>query len=616
MNTHEKFELPPLPYPQMPGNDYTAKDMHEYALAAIEPYVKRIAELEAARMAYAREFPINEDGEPDVGRIHENIRKLKADRQRNSRPRPNGQYFEGVNIERLRKALTAQGIAAPESLEELAATLARHINALTMQVADRKRRGEPAAWAVFADNGNIRIWCADPIQAETLKQQYGNQLKPLYDAPQPAEPVKALSGDILPLIDEYGRMCMIFGQGYRDEIKNKNIGEAKEKLIKALISNSSSIMPSEDEIMDTFRPPEQQEAAFRYCGIEPVKVPSDGLLNALRAYEQASMDGTMVKVNRQALDEAIALLARYGQKIQPADCKPDLQRGVCGSAAPSGNAGELDERAAFEKALRRRAPNVMLHRVDMAGSSRIGEYCRAEIEACWRLWNDRAALAAQAEVKKDDIGAFFSPENMTGLSQGELIRQLQWALCYWMPHIAGDASPDGERCARDAALLYGMKIPVGLEDENTPTYWEKQQVAAQAQPVVNQSLTTAQPSLTDVRHLWDAATERTGGNGLEAMQHFAHLVLSHYWVQQPVSGADGLPSVRVGHAITKGGRVQSYRFEQTDLPDGEHPLTVAQPQPSGNAEPCFCYRMYPDSNPDASCGDCPTRDYKQYQEKS
>ena len=26
-------------------------------------------------------------------------------------------------------------------------------------------------------------------------------------------------------------------------------------------------------------------------------------------------------------------------------------------------------------------------------------------------------------------------------------------------------------------------------------------------------------------------------------------------------------------------------------------------------EECFCDRMYPDSNPNASCGDCPTRDY-------
>lgn len=45
---------------------------------------KRIAELEAevaalkaARIAYASDFPLNEDGEPDIGNIHANIRALK-----------------------------------------------------------------------------------------------------------------------------------------------------------------------------------------------------------------------------------------------------------------------------------------------------------------------------------------------------------------------------------------------------------------------------------------------------------------------------------------------------------------------------------------------------------
>lgn len=36
-------------------------------------------ELRAARIAYASEFPLNADGEPDVGNIHANIRKLKSD---------------------------------------------------------------------------------------------------------------------------------------------------------------------------------------------------------------------------------------------------------------------------------------------------------------------------------------------------------------------------------------------------------------------------------------------------------------------------------------------------------------------------------------------------------
>lgn len=32
----DDIKLPPLPYPQIPGNDYTASDMHAYAIAAVE----------------------------------------------------------------------------------------------------------------------------------------------------------------------------------------------------------------------------------------------------------------------------------------------------------------------------------------------------------------------------------------------------------------------------------------------------------------------------------------------------------------------------------------------------------------------------------------------------
>ena len=50
-------------------------ELHDTAAAALR-------ELEAVRMAYAWEFPLNEDGEPDVGSIHQNIRALKAERDR------------------------------------------------------------------------------------------------------------------------------------------------------------------------------------------------------------------------------------------------------------------------------------------------------------------------------------------------------------------------------------------------------------------------------------------------------------------------------------------------------------------------------------------------------
>jgi hypothetical protein len=38
--------------------------------------------LKAARIAYAREFPPDDDGYPDVGNIHTNIRALKAENER------------------------------------------------------------------------------------------------------------------------------------------------------------------------------------------------------------------------------------------------------------------------------------------------------------------------------------------------------------------------------------------------------------------------------------------------------------------------------------------------------------------------------------------------------
>ena len=39
---------------------------------------RQIDSLNAARIAYANEFPLTEDGEPDVGNIHANIRRLKS----------------------------------------------------------------------------------------------------------------------------------------------------------------------------------------------------------------------------------------------------------------------------------------------------------------------------------------------------------------------------------------------------------------------------------------------------------------------------------------------------------------------------------------------------------
>jgi len=44
----------------------------------IGQHLDRIKELEAARFAYASEFGLDEEGQPDKGSIHQNIRALKA----------------------------------------------------------------------------------------------------------------------------------------------------------------------------------------------------------------------------------------------------------------------------------------------------------------------------------------------------------------------------------------------------------------------------------------------------------------------------------------------------------------------------------------------------------
>lgn len=62
-------------------------------------------------------------------------------------------------------------------------------------------RLEPVAYAVFASNGNVRIWCADPTQVETLRQQYGEALQSLYAAPQLAPDVAALADALVAILE-------------------------------------------------------------------------------------------------------------------------------------------------------------------------------------------------------------------------------------------------------------------------------------------------------------------------------------------------------------------------------------------------------------------------------
>lgn len=58
--------------------------------------------------------------------------------------------------------------------------------ALVSELDDRKCGSEPVAWAIFADNGNIRIWARKPMSHPDCV--------PLYTAPQPAEPAAVPPG--------------------------------------------------------------------------------------------------------------------------------------------------------------------------------------------------------------------------------------------------------------------------------------------------------------------------------------------------------------------------------------------------------------------------------------
>jgi hypothetical protein len=70
----------------------------------------RVSELEAARIAYASEFPLSADGEPDVGNIHANIRALKVAFEAEARL---GEQYKGIAWDASKAA-----IAAPVQAEQ------------------------------------------------------------------------------------------------------------------------------------------------------------------------------------------------------------------------------------------------------------------------------------------------------------------------------------------------------------------------------------------------------------------------------------------------------------------------------------------------------------------
>ncbi|HLU78527.1 MAG TPA: hypothetical protein VKZ52_03060 [Burkholderiaceae bacterium] len=71
------------------------------------------------------------------------------------------------------------------------------------------------------------------------------------------------------------------------------------------------------------------------------------------------------------------------------------------------------------------------------------------------------------------------------------------------------------------------------------------------------------------------------------------------WIQRSYLNLIRESNVALHNVVVRGSRLDG---------DGDVVPLYTAPQPA-EPESCFCDRMYPDSNPDASCGDCPIRDY-------
>ena len=93
-----------------PGTDYkrvlyVRQSDHLAALSAVTAERDALA---AARMAYANEFAPNENGDPDVGNVHANIRALKTERDQLR-----------AEVETLRKVIRAALYYVPEHKHDL-----------------------------------------------------------------------------------------------------------------------------------------------------------------------------------------------------------------------------------------------------------------------------------------------------------------------------------------------------------------------------------------------------------------------------------------------------------------------------------------------------------------
>lgn len=93
-----------------------------------------------------------------------------------------------------------------------------------------QQRGKPVAWAVFEDNGNIRMWSTVNLDVEEFAARIGKVVTPLYASP----PAPLPAGEVTLNEDQAYHLFLIADTAARNERgKNKAVNHLRELLLPA-----------------------------------------------------------------------------------------------------------------------------------------------------------------------------------------------------------------------------------------------------------------------------------------------------------------------------------------------------------------------------------------------
>lgn len=206
---------------------------------------------------------------------------------------------------------------------------------------DRKRRGEPVAWLVRDDM--LGTWL---FRSEKPEPGLWKYVKPLYDAPQPAEPVCTCKTHALGVVHRTDGPCFHYEPKPAEPVAYLDLGvggymdvgtDLTDEQLAALPKGRHMLAIVGTYGVDGYTEADPQPA-------EPVKVPSDKDL--LDMWDEIAGSGK----SDEALEFAYALLDRYGQQAQPTSCQNEsMGEHACSDRSqcwePCGELGKSEEHA-------------------------------------------------------------------------------------------------------------------------------------------------------------------------------------------------------------------------------------------------------------------------------